>query len=224
MVLAGCGKDFGPEKPPTQTQQSLATSSASMFAEFMVATIDPDIFGSLVNSVFAIVNASYVPTAKQLGPLGAYAACATVTPTRVDFNCTVNNATLTGSVTRTPNGSGANWQVDLSSATAQQSTPQSISQNMHLTGGVSWDGGSKVNGTLAMNGSVNITNPGGPSESVTMSSSVAANQLVIDSTQHCATGGNVVVDMEADTSGQSVSQAVRYTFTACNMVTVAVAN
>jgi hypothetical protein len=93
---------------------------------------------------------------------------------------------------------------------------------MHVSGGVDV-AGNQVNGTLAVNGSINISG-GGQSQSVNINSSVASNKLVIDTTQHCGTSGNFVVDTQADSAGQSVSQAVRYTFTGCNTVTVAVAN
>jgi len=221
LALAGCGgPSFGPDHPATPQQQAVAQSAERSLFTFTSDTMDPEALGGMVEATYLVVNASYVPPQMVIAPR-LYAECAAVAANRVDFNCTINNTTLKGSVARSIGSGAVSWQVDLTETTAQTTGTTSINSSMHVGGSVKVSGGTQVDGGLSLNARIHIDNNGHATD-VTLSGGVSPNHVMLDSTQHCATSGNIVVQMDASSGQANISQAVRYTFTGCEMITVAV--
>lgn len=228
ILVAGCGgPDFGPDRAPTQQEQANGQSAEASMAVFLGDSAQPinaDQFGNLANTIYGVANTSY--TGMTVAPPRLYAECATITANRVDFHCTINNTssstTLNGSVSRAINGGSVAWHVDLSMSVSATSTNVSQSTGVHLTGDVTVTGGTQINGALSMSANIHIADQGTNIDG-SISSSVSYNKIVWDATSQCVTGGNIVVTLDGEANGRSVSQAVRYTWTGCHMFTIAVA-
>jgi len=230
MLLIGCGgRSFGPDHPATVEEQANAQAATSSLTTFNADAIDVDAFAGMASAVYGVANSSYA-TSAVLRPRATYTDCATVSADRIDYNCTITDTTstststttLTGYVSRTISGDSRSWHMDLKLSTSDTSPGTSINVSMHLTGNVTVAGG-VIDGSLGLGATVHVMN-GSQTVDGTVNASVSYNKVTYDATQSCATGGNIVVDLDANANGQSVSRAVRYTFTGCHMITVAVSN
>jgi len=222
MLVVGCGgPDFGPNKPATPEQQAVADQAGQSLAVFTADTLDADAFGNMTSSIYAVANESFIPPQTVVMPRGLYAGCATVTPNRIDYNCSLNGTTLSGFVSRTISGGTTKWQVSLSVTTTQTSGSISQSSSMRLGGSITV-AGNRIDGSLSLDADVHVNDAGHVIDGH-ISSNISYNGLIRDPVQQCITGGNIVVQVDADAGNASLSYAVRYTFTGCHMVMVAVA-
>ena len=208
ILAAGCGgPSFGPDKPATPQQQAVAQSAERSLGPFLSDTMDPDALGSTLEAMYLVANDSYVPPQMVVAPR-LYAECATVSANRVDFDCTVNNITLKGFVSRTIGGGVTSWQIDLTETSAQTSGTTSTSGSTHLGGSFKVTGGTQIDGGLSLDARVHLSSDGRTTD-VSLHSDISYNHITLDPVQHCATSGNLVVQMEAS-SGQ-ISICLLYT-------------
>jgi len=218
LVVLGCGsgRDFGAERAATPQEQAVAQAAEQSAATLTAPTIDADAFGAMTGRLFGMAGATDITL--SFGPV-AFGACATVKVDRIDFHCATVGFSLQGFATRTIAGDTRSWNVDLTMTTSGTWGSSAAEVTLHLSGDITVSN-HVIDGSLALDTMAHVE-ANGHTRDAALHASVSYNQVTFDAAQSCATSGNIVFDLESQSTAKSISRALRFSFTGCHTMTVA---
>jgi len=218
MMVLGCGssRDFGAERAATPQEQAAAQAAEQSAAALTAPNIDADAFGAMAGRLFGMAGATDITL--SFGPV-AFGACATVNRDRVDFDCATVGFSLQGFASRTVAGDARSWNVDLTMTTSGAWGSSAAEVTLHLSGDVMVSNG-VIDGSLALDTTAHVE-ANGQARDAALHASVSYNQVTFDAAQSCATSGNIVFELESQSTEKSISRALRFSFTGCHTMTVA---